>query len=128
VVFLSSCSDFTLPLPQVESVKEQSADQFKRILQLEEKERLLVKVEAQVENYKKQVAQLEEQVLAEQRNTDRLEFESNKLREERDRLTVDKQVWQWGGGERSQQYNIGDQISPLPEPTSRKSPTSTTSR
>lgn len=85
---------------QVESVREQSADQVKRILQLEEKERMLATVEAHLASFKQQAAQLEEQLLQEQRNNDRLDFEAKKAREERDRLAADKQVG--GGGGRAQ--------------------------
>lgn len=73
-------------------MREQSADQVKRILQLEEKERMLATVEGHLASFKQQAAQLEEQLLQEQRSNDRLEFEAKKAGEERDRLAADKQV------------------------------------
>lgn len=76
----------------MESVREQSADQMKRILQLEEKEKMLATMESRLENYKQQTEKLEEQVLEEQRKNDRLEFEAKKAKEDRDRLASEKQV------------------------------------
>lgn len=53
---------------------------------------MVPQLEARLESYKQHIAQLEESLLAEQRNTDKSEFEAKKAREERDRLALEKQV------------------------------------
>jgi putative cell wall-binding protein len=77
---------------QVASVREQSADQVKRIVQLEEKERRLVTAEGDLERQKAQVAELQEQLLNEQKRADRFEFACNKAQQDRDRLDGEKKV------------------------------------